>query len=174
MTSPTLPSEQNTRGLVTFTPCELTARDTFTERGLAAANGANPDRALTFRDTLGVFAAFLVCLVMFLLSGCVPGQGVKTARDVARVGCALLQSTDGTSADVLDRMQELQRAVLESAAQQAAMKGMDADRLKQAMHTLEVLAEVLRKVSLAVVQEAGNSPVALEPEGDSTTPVENP
>ena len=49
----------------------------------------------------------LAIVLVPLLLGCSPatlaaiGAGASTARDVAKAGCAILEGTDGTSADVL-------------------------------------------------------------------------
>lgn len=167
MTIPALPSEQSARGLVTFTPCEMRPRDEGTERGLLAANGANPDRGLTIRDAFGVFVFIMLFVILFLVSGCSSlealGEGARTARDIARIGCAVLEGTDGSTKDVLERTQALQRELLATAAKEAAAQGVSEERLQQDMRTIEALADTLRTVSLAVVQASGNAPAKLAP-----------
>lgn len=167
MTTPALPSVQTTRGLVTLTPCELLPKDPDTERGLAAANGINPDRALTLRGAFAALTAVAAFIILFLVSGCSSlealGEGAKMARDAAKIGCAILEGTDGTTKDVLERTQALQRELLTSAVQTAAAKGVDENRLQQDMRTIEALADTLRTVSLAVVQASGNTTAKLNP-----------
>ena len=82
---------------------------------------------------------------------------------MARVGCAFLEGTDGTSADVLARTQEIQREILAAEAKSAASNGADVDRIAADMKTIAALAEALRASSLAIVQAAGNGPAKLPP-----------
>lgn len=164
MTSPTIPSETTTRGLVTFTPCEMLPRDPDTDRGLAVANGANPERLFTLRTALSVFVAAVAFIALFLISGCAEfSEGVRTARDVAKIGCAILEGTDGTTTDVLDRTQDLQKELLATSAKIAVAHVADAARVEQDMKTIAALAETLRFVSSNVVQASGNSPAKLVP-----------
>lgn len=164
MTTLTIPSESTTRGLVTLIPCELVARDPDTDRGLAVANGSSPERLLTLRNALSVFVAVVVFIVLFLTSGCAEfSEGVKTARDVAKIGCAILEGTDGSTADVLARTQDVQKEILSASAKVAVENGADAARVEQDMKTIAALAETLRQVSSPVVQASGNGPVKLTP-----------
>lgn len=164
MTTPTLPSESTTRGLMTLTPCELVPPDPDTAWGLAVANGASSERLLTRRNAFIVFIGVVAFIALFLTSGCAEfSEGVKTARDVAKIGCAILEGTDGTTKDVLDRTQELQKELLNASAKVAVAHGADAARVEQDMKTIAALAETLRLVSSSVVQSSGNSPAKLVP-----------
>lgn len=170
MTTLTLPSEATARGLVTFTPCELVPRDPDTDRGLAVANGANPEQLFTLHNALYIFIAVVLFIGAFLLSGCAEfSEGVKTARDVAKIGCAILQGTDGTTTDVLARTQDLQKELLAASAKIAIERGADPTRVEQDMKTIDALAETLRLVSSSVVQSSGNSPAKLVPCTPSST-----
>lgn len=171
MTTPTLPSEPTTRGLMTLTPCELVPPDPDTAWGLAVANGASSERLLTRRNAFIVFIGVVAFIALFLTSGCAE---LQTARDVAKIGCAILEGTDGTTRDVLDRTQDLQKELLDASAKVAVAHGADAARVEQDMKTIAALAETLRLVSSSVVQSSGNSPAKLVPCAPPPPPPSNP
>jgi hypothetical protein len=142
----------------------MAPRDPDVDRGLAVANGENPERLFTLRNALSVFIAVVAAFVLFLISGCAEfSEGMKTARDAARIGCAILAGTDGTTKDLLNRTQDLQKEILDASAKIAVERGADAERVAQDMKTIAALAETLRLVSASVVQSSGNNPARLVP-----------
>lgn len=139
--------------------------DKAREDGLAAANGRD---LVQERVTHVVRVAAIVFALLFVircLCGCSElaaiGEGAKTARDVAKLGCAILNGTDGSSADVLARTQDLQRAILEADAKKAIEKGADAAQVEEDRRTIAALADTLRIVSSGIVKAAGNGPARL-------------
>lgn len=147
-------------------PVEL-QDDPARAEALAASNGRDLSRERVTRTAITIAFFVVVLAVTRCLLGCAAlagaGPALQTARDVAKTGCAILAASDGSSADVLARTQDLQRAILATAAQDATAKGADVARVEQDMKTIAVLADALRTVSLAIVQAAGNGPAKLPP-----------
>ena len=99
-----------------------------------------------------------------LVTGCSElgaiGTGIQTARDVAKVGCSILEGTDGSSADVLASLAAMQRAIVEAQAADAKARGKDVEAL---LVSTARLSEAIAASSLAIVQAAGNGPAKLQP-----------
>ena len=145
--------------------------DLLEERGRAEAIAAARGEDL-LRDRINRIAtvAGLVVLVLFVarcLLGCAAleraAPGLAVAHDVARVGCAILEGTDGSSADVLARTAAMQRTVLEGEAERAKERGADAATIDGLVASVAVLARALERASAPVVEAAGNGPAKLPP-----------
>lgn len=108
-------------------------------------------------------------LLLPLVLGCSPatlaaiGAGASTARDVAKIGCALLSETDGSSADVLAATANMQRAILEAQADAAKQRGADAATIDALVRSVALLSETVRANASQVVTAAGNGPARLTP-----------
>ena len=102
-----------------------------------------------------------------LLLGCsaLPaiGTGLQTARDVAKIGCAILEGTDGSSADVLAATDALRRDILTAQAESAKARGADAATIDGLVRSVAVLSETVRENAGKVVNAAGNGPAQFKP-----------
>lgn len=153
---------------LSIVPVELHAPPE-TRDALLASNGVDL-LARRMRRIAAVLApvALLFMLARMLL-GCSPatlaaiGAGASTARDVAKAGCAILESTDGTSADVLAATTAMQRAILEAQADAAKQRGADAATIDALVKSIAVLSEALKANAAQVVTAAGNGPAKLTP-----------
>jgi MinD superfamily P-loop ATPase len=100
-----------------------------------------------------------------LVTGCSElgaiGTGIQTARDVAKVGCAILEGTDGSSADVLASLAAMQRAIVEAQATRAAEQ--DPQATAAMLRTLAALAEGQAITARQLAALAGERPVKVEP-----------
>lgn len=152
--------------MLRFVPVD-TIPDRDRRDALDSANGVDLVKRRVSR-VLGVLGVTVVLLVVLrCLVGCaaldraVPAIG--TAHEIAKVGCALLEGTDGTTLDVLRATQDLQRAMLDASAKAAVEKGAEPDRVAQDMRTIAALAETLKIATTAIVQASGNEPARVAP-----------
>lgn len=110
---------------------------------------------------LGLAVAVWVALHVV---GCAAlGPALTTARDVAKVGCAILQGTDGSSADVLASLAAMQRSIVEAQASDAAARGADKAAIAALLESTAKLAGAIAATSGQIVQAAGNGPARLQP-----------
>ncbi len=115
-----------------------------------------------------VFVAFVVLLVALFLAGCSSlaalGEGARTARDVARGACAILNASEGGSPAEVTAA--LAGAVREIVARQAATAAAD-ERHREEVRALVRVADAsfaaAREASERIGTLAGGAPVALPP-----------
>lgn len=149
---------------LSIVPVTMT-EDEVRREALAAARGRDlfAERFAAVVRFLGVVVLALAAVRM--LTGCAAlGPGLQTARDVAKVGCAILEGTDGTSADVLARTAELQRAIVEASAARAKERSpSQAAAVDQLVASVAVLARALADATRPVIEASGNVPARLAP-----------
>ena len=146
-------------------PIELYRDEPGRAEALGAANGR--DLVLERINIVAGLAAVVVALVFVLacLSGCaaleraVPAVGV--AHDVAKIGCAILAASDGSSASVLDATSKMQRSILEAEAERAKGRGVSAETVDGLVTTIAALSRVIEANALRVVAAGGNGPAAV-------------
>ena len=145
----------------------LRHRDPDELAALHEANGGSLDRDAAARWALRIFFAVLAAVLVSTCAGCAAlagaGPVLQTARDVARIGCAILSQTDGSSGDVLARTTAIQRQVLEAQAGIAADRGADRAVIEAQLRTIAALSDALRVASGAIVAAAGDGPAKLAP-----------
>lgn len=143
--------------------------DKARREALAAANGRDlvQERVTQVVRFLAVVVALLA--VVRLLCGCSPaslaaiGAGASTARDVAKIGCAILSETDGSSAQVLAATEAMRREILTAQADAAKARGADAATIDALVRSVALLSETVRANASQVVTAAGNGPARLTP-----------
>jgi hypothetical protein len=143
--------------------------DKARREALAAANGRDlvQERVTQVVRFLAVVVALLA--VVRLLCGCSPaslaaiGAGASTARDVAKIGCAILSETDGSSADVLAATARVQRQVLEAQAEAAKQRGANREEIDALLRTIAALSRLIEVRALDVVRAAGDGPARMAP-----------
>ena len=143
--------------------------DDARREALAAANGRDlvQERVTQVVRFLAVLVALLA--VVRLLCGCSPaslaaiGAGASTARDVAKIGCAILSETDGSSAQVLEATEAMRREILTAQADAAKVRGADAATIDALVRSVALLSETVRANASQVVTAAGNGPARLTP-----------
>ena len=143
--------------------------DEARREALAAANGRDlvQERVTQVVRFLAVVVALLA--VVRLLCGCSPaslaaiGAGASTARDVAKIGCALLSETDGSSAQVLAATEAMRREILTAQADAAKARGADAATIDALVRSVALLSETVRANASQVVTAAGNGPARITP-----------
>lgn len=139
--------------------------DATRREALAAANGRDlvqerVSQVVRFLGVVVLLLAIVRCLVgCAALERAVPAVGV--AHDVAKVGCALLSASDGSSADVLAATANMQRAIVEAQADAAKQRGADQATIDALVRSIAVLSEVVRANAEKVVTAAGNGPAVL-------------
>ncbi len=152
--------------VLAFAPVETIA-DPRRRDMLDAANGVD----LTLRRWTRIARAVVVVVGLLvtvrLLVGCTElaaiGEGARTARDVAKMGCALLGAGDGSTADVLAATAKMQQALLEASATAAKANGADARTIDGLVESVAVLARTIEANARPVVEAGGNAPAKLPP-----------
>ena len=143
--------------------------DEARREALAAANGRDlvQERVTQVVRFLAVVVALLA--VVRLLCGCSPaslaaiGAGASTARDVAKIGCAILSETDGSSAQVLAATEAMRREILTAQADAAKARGADAATIDALVRSVVVLSEVVKANASQVLEASGNGPARITP-----------
>ena len=138
--------------------------DEARREALAAANGRDlvQERVTQVVCFLAVVVALLA--VVRLLCGCSPaslaamGTGASTARDVAKIGCAILSETDGSSAQVLAATEAMRREILTAQADAAKARGADAATIDALVRSVALLSETVRANASQVLEASGNGP----------------
>ena len=108
-------------------------------------------------------------LLLPLVLGCSPaslaaiGAGASTARDVAKIGCALLSETDGSSAQVLAATEAMRREILTAQADAAKARGADAATIDALVRSVALLSETVRANAAQVLEASGNGPARITP-----------
>lgn len=151
---------------LTFAPVE-TIPDEDRRAALDAANGTDLVLRRWTRIGRGVVVALGLFLAVRLLVGCselgAVGEGMRTARDVAKIGCALLGAGDGSTADVLAATAAMQKALLEASAAQAKANGANAATIDGLVASVVVLSRAVEANARPVVEAGGNAPARLPP-----------
>lgn len=143
--------------------------DDARREALAAANGRDlvQERVTQVVRFLAVLVALLA--VVRLLCGCSPaslaaiGAGASTARDVAKIGCAILSETDGSSAQVLEATEAMRREILTAQADAAKVRGADAATIDALVRSVALLSETVRANAGRVLEASGNGPAKITP-----------
>ena len=143
--------------------------DEARREALAAANGRDlvQERVTQVVRFLAVVVALLA--VVRLLCGCSPaslaaiGAGASTARDVAKIGCAILSETDGSSAQVLAATEAMRREILTAQADAAKARGADAATIDALVRSVALLSETVRANAAQVLEASGNGPARITP-----------
>lgn len=143
-----------------------TIDDPARREALDAADGAD----LVQRRWGRIFAWLGVAVALWIalhLVGCAGlgavGEGMRTARDVAKIGCAILAASDGSTSDVLAATKDMQRALIESSAATAKANGADEKTIDGLVASVAVLARTLEAASKPIVEAGGNAPAKLPP-----------
>lgn len=141
--------------------------DKAREEGLAAANGRDlVQERVTQVVRLLAFVALLLFVVRALL-GCaaldraVPAFGV--AHDAARVGCALLAASDGSSSEVLATTADMQRQILEAQADAAKQRGANRAEIEALQASVVALSAAVRANAEQILRASGDGPARLAP-----------
>lgn len=152
--------------MLRFAPVE-TIDDPDRADRLAAANGVDLVKRKWTRIAWGALLAVALFIAAHILVGCselgAVGEGMRTARDVAKIGCALLGAGDGSTADVLATTKDMQRALIEASAATAKANGADARTIDGLVASVAVLARTLEAASKPIVEAGGNAPAKLPP-----------
>lgn len=147
-------------------PVTMIENDTRRE-ALAAANGRDlvHERVTQVVRFLGVVVLLLAAVR--LLVGCaaleraVPAVGV--AHDAARVGCALLAASDGSSSEVLATTADMQRQILEAQADVAKQRGANRAEIEALQASVVALSAAVRAHAEQILRASGDGPARLAP-----------
>lgn len=159
-------SDVRRRHVLNFAPVDM-IDDPDRRAALLAASGVDLSQRRWTRRVVALACILGVLLVARLLLGCAAlpaiGAGLSTAGEVAKIGCAMLGATDGSSASVLAANHAMDRAILESQAREAVARGADQKTVDALVASIAVLSAAVRANAEQVVIAAGNGPAKLPP-----------
>jgi hypothetical protein len=146
-------------------PVNLIARDPDEAAALRAANGADLDAESSTRRALVGFGVVLVALLASPLLGCSSlaalGEGARTARDVARGACALLDAAEGGSpAEVTAALAGALRTITEQQATAAAAREEHREEVLALVRLADANLSAAREAAERIGKLAGGAPVA--------------
>lgn len=149
-------------------PVTLIPRDPDERDAIRAADGADLEGEHAARIVVRVFLAFVAVLVAVFLAGCSSlaalGEGARTARDVARGACAILEASNGGSPAEVSAA--LAGALRDITAQQAASAARDEARaaeVRALVRVTEASFAAVREASERIGALAGSAPVVVPP-----------
>jgi biopolymer transport protein ExbB/TolQ len=145
-------------------PILLVDRDGDHADALRSANGADLQGEQSTRVIVRVFLAFALLLVALFLASCSSlaalGEGARTARDVARGACALLDAAEGGSpAEVTAALAGALRTITEQQATAAEARG-DREAVRALLRSAEASMLAARAAAEEIAKLAGGAPVA--------------
>lgn len=139
-------------------------RDPDETAALRSANGADLEGEHSARIVVRVFVAFVALLVALFPAGCSSlaalGEGARTARDVARGACALLEASDGGSpAEVTAALAGALRDITAQQAASAARDEARAAEVRALVRVADASFAAAREASERIGTLAGNAPI---------------
>lgn len=149
-------------------PVSLLPRDPDETAALRSANGADLEGERNTRVIVRVFLAFAALLVVLFLAGCSSlaalGEGARTARDVARGACAILEASDGGSpAEVTAALAGALRDITAQQAASAARDEARAAEVRALVRVADASFAAAREASERIGTLAGSAPVVVPP-----------
>lgn len=149
-------------------PVLLIPRDPDERDAIRAAEGADLNGERAGRVVKGVFLAFVAVLVAVFLAGCSSlaalGEGARTARDVARGACAILEASDGGSpAEVTAALAGALRDITAQQAASAARDEARAAEVRALVRVADASFAAAREASERIGALAGTAPVVVPP-----------
>lgn len=113
---------------------------------------------------LGLFLFPLLCGCSALGGIAGASAGLKTAEDVARTACRLLENTDGSPDAVLAAIADLQKQIVQARARRAVERGADAATLEAMEASLAAMQASMVRVSGQIARLAGDAkPINVQP-----------